>query len=696
MMLKVKRALCAALAALCLAGCGKGADASGGAGGSAPAAARRTEAPEVAPARDLVEDATEDAGWDALSLAPDIACRVGAAPAREGVYVAFEGRLRLLGRDGSSDEVVAELPEDAAVMDLCSGGSGAWLALYFSEAERCELRFYGEEEERTAAGFDTDGFTPLYLCADGGRLFLVLTDYQGGDVLAVFSDSGEKEYETELGRCRNVAAGGGRVYVCAGSQIELSELDPETGGLTTLTELSGGNRLLSCDGEKIYLGDDTSAYELNADTLETRRLLDWTSCGVSGGSGMGLWPDGEGFIASWRNGLLSLTPREGAARRRVVLAVNGRSWRYSYPAVAFNGENEEYEIIIRDYSSYAEPEQILGAELAAGTGPDLVDASSFSGEILRKGVMTDLMTLLDDDGEISREDLLAGPLEAMRTENGELFAIAPSFTVTTLLRRAEGEGTLTAGLREFTGVADALRELGNPDEAFRGYMLRSFFLPPAFCCGDAGDYSEEDIAAILEYAAALPTAPDREAPGRTVWYAGLGSVTDPIRYALSFRGSEVKDLEIFGLPFREGTGAVSPETYLAIPANAGKAEGAWEFIKSMLRGRGIEGFLDNELPLLRSLYEEKKAEFAAQVESGLSMGYELGGEWKDYEVENLDCCELLDYVLDGVNGSVSEDSPVLDIVERGAAAYFAGEGTVDEAARAVRARLELYLGEKYG
>lgn len=695
---RLKRLLCIALAMVCLASCGM--DASDSPGAAAP---RKTEAPEIAPARDLVEDVTEEAGWSALRLTEDDG---EAAVAREGIYLLYIWDLRLLSRDGESDKLICTLPEgsDRNARAICSDGSGVFLALYFAEEERCEIRFYSEGgDERAVTEFGTDALSPYDLYCDGERLYLYLANFYGDAKLLVLSRDGEQEYELDASSFRFLACGGGHVYVWSGEPAQILELDNESRTLSPVTTLNDGH-LLACTEETIYIGDETSVYEMDARTLETRRLLDWVSCGISGGAGTWLYRDGENFIVSDIRGIFYLTPREGPARRRVVLGVNGTAHVVSYDAMAFNMENDEYEIIVRDYGVYEEPQVILGAELASGKGPDIIDARSFSPDLLRAGVMTDLMTLLENDGEIGPDDLLSGPLRAMQTKKSELFAIAPSFTPLTYLRHTDGAGTLSEGMREFVSVADSLEELGNPHTTFADSHSRESFLERAFCRADGAVYSEEDIKAIFEYAAQMPLMENK----RWLGYDGIPVLNACTAVSCNssmashlfitslerFGDEKVENLEVFGLPFCEGTGLLDPSVYLAIPYGAGETQGAWEYIKFLLRC--TERY---DLTLYKPGFDAARAEFERGVERGecsVELDIYGSGDWVEYKITDMACYELFEYILDGLGGVYVEDDTLLDLVNRGAAGFFAGETTADEAARAVCSRLELYLGEKYG
>ncbi|MEG1633184.1 MAG: hypothetical protein RR314_03930, partial [Oscillospiraceae bacterium] len=328
-----------------------------------------------------------------------------------------------------------------------------------------------------------------------------------------------------------------------------------------------------------------------------------------------------------------------------------------------------------------------------GDGPDIIDAASFSGEIITAGAMTDLLKYIESDVELSIDDFLSGPLSAMMTEDGKLLAIAPIFYVSTFVCR-----TGTVEIKRYDGVIHSLSRMGTPEAAFAGTCSADTFLRLAFCCGDVDDYSREEIAAILKYAARLPAGEDYSAEAENLTSGNqllmpdtLGSGMHLMSTVLNFFGTtSIEDLTVFGLPFREGTGVVVPAMYLAIPSNSDNADGAWAFLKSLL----MEGSpAENEYPLLKDRYEATKAADENSIEKGLKTYYMVNGQEIEYVFENADFYELSDALLNGVNGVYDADAIAFGIVKDACAAFFAGNKTAEDSADEILSRLNIYFSE---
>lgn len=370
------------------------------------------------------------------------------------------------------------------------------------------------------------------------------------------------------------------------------------------------------------------------------------------------------------------TTAQTEINREVTVAMAYCGSEYEEAVSGYNETNGEYELVIKNYGKYREPEKKLAEDIAAGEVPDLVVMSGFSSELLDSGVMLDLMTYLENDEEIGTNDLLAGPLSAMQTESGELYAVSPTFRVLTLLSWSDAVQD-----RNFTGVTDALDWLGAPEDAFGGSVTRDDFLKYAFCCGGGGSYTLEELTAILEYAFRLPEEYSNNEleridirTGKQRFQLSIFSDIYILEGAASFP-EPVDNTKVCGLPFFDGTGAVDVSGHgcLAIPAGAENPDGAWAFIKECMKesGRGFS--------LLKSRYEEQKAEYAERIEA-------LHLE-SDFDVERI--LESSDNMLGGLRAVYdSESNPAILGIVRDSAAYIAGDKSAAECAEQIQSRIK--------
>jgi hypothetical protein len=539
------------------------------------------------------------------------------------------------------------------------------------------------------------------LCATNGRLFVSESNEgTGKGKIEAYKPSGEKDFQVDIsGYSVRLVSDGTSLYLGEYNDkraLKVSALDPENGDLRELIEFESGN-LLACSGEKIYIGDTTGLVEYDIATKNSRRLFLWSQCGAMANL-TSIWPGENGEFIVVSNGVLTKmyldVKRE---RKQVIFAVNTKGTSFSQLAFEFNEENTEYEVIIKDYGAYSDPQQMLNADILSGKSPDLIDASSFSGDMIKHGTMQDLMKYLEADPDLKEKGLVQGALDAMKTKDGELLTIAPKFYAFTLFCR---KGAIDTG--KFEGVADALNKLGSPDEAFAGTLSREAFLSFAFCCGDADKYSSKDIAAIIEYASKLPIEEDHTSEyenlrngKQRVLPTVVGATSHLFSRAIEFLGCEsFKEMELLGLPFREGTGVLIPTYSFAIPANADNPDGAWAFIKKIIMTHDDPWFTTRQYFYLRKdIYENYKESSEKSVRKKYEEDYETIG----YMVTEEDIAqskELTDKIVEGLNGVFDNDAKVYEIVTDACGAYFAGQKSLDATADEIVSRLGIYFSEQ--
>lgn len=623
-----------------------------------------------------------------------------------GCYMYMEKihTLCFLSDDGELQRLSPPLPDN--VSKIYESNGILWMLTdsdYDAEQGYCLCAFDGEKLSEYPVDIGENCF-PEGICAVGDLVFVSIMSHNTETMqLAAYDLNGQEVYKLEIDGSFDMASDGESLYMgvrhLEENLTELVRLDHnrrETEHIATFDWCI----FQGCRGDRFYFRDhwNTALFEYDISTGQSVRLFQFADIGIPVPPAAFTVPFGEGsFIVSGLDYLYLVSPQLREARTQLTLAINAPAGRYARAILDFNENSEEYEVTIKNYSEYPNPQEILGAELAAGNGPDIIDAASFSGDIIHAGVMVDLMQYLNTDSEISTDDLLQGPLNTMLSSGGEMYAIAPYFYVATLFCRAE-----IAEVQPFAGVPDALKRLGTPDAAFAGTMSRGTFLTLAFCCGDFESFSREDIAAILEYTASLPETEDYSEEfeniisGRQRFKSiTLGSATHIQGMALnSFGEADVANIAIWGMPFRDGTGVLIPEMYLAIPEGCANKDAAWEFIKAMLR---TDGNLDNEFPLLIANYEKFRQYAQSLIDDCVKMSYiTKEGTGAEYVFENLDYFDMSDQLLDGLSTLCDVDATIYPIICQCAEPYFEGGITAEAAAENIISRVNLYISEQYG
>lgn len=648
-----------------------------------------------------------------------------AAPADGGLYISFYSvngdgtstyRLAFMDMEGNMSDLPSDWLQGGSVVKMtrCPDG-GVWIIRSLPNDDE-DAPFEHELGRLTKEGYTplNDARIPaclsvLEMCATDSKVLVSLSDFKGTNILTTYNSDGTTAYSSDIDTANySITSDGEKMYMLALSDDGVSErrfilysFDPDSQAKEELFSFTQGD-LLACDGNKVYISDSTTLYVYDSTSGSTEQVFRWASVGL-GGTGTSICTDGKGGFLAWNTelGIKRLTPVEGGkGKQQVVLAVNSPVYPGGY-ALRFNEENTDYEVIIKNYSSYPDPQTMLNTEIMAGNGPDIIDIMTFSGEMLNPNVMTDLLPLIEADPYMGVDDFFEAPLKQMMTEDGRLPAIAPTFVVHTFLCLPGAVDSV-----EFNGVIDALNKMGTPEAAFGTTMSKDYFLLLAFACGGVENYSLDEVKAILEYARNFPDEPiytggyeARRSGAQKMDYDVIGSAWN--LYAITsdvYEREKFDDLTIFGLPFRAGTGVVAPTMYFAIPANANCQEGAWAFIKSTLAPRfdaNDTNNLMNVFPLLKSDYESvKEFDKRKAQEEGIKDSTWSSGKEKEVIYYNADFYNLSDQLLAGVNGIYINDQAIYNIVSDSAAPYFNGDKSLDAAADEIMSRLKIYFAEK--
>lgn len=512
---------------------------------------------------------------------------------------------------------------------------------------------------------------------------------------------------------------------------------PEGVNETSSLYLYGG------DGDSVLISDGTYLYYMNAATGETSKLLSWLDSDINASNISGVAGSEDSLLVVLSNygystgdftlelGTLTKTPAEELPEKTVLtLGALYLSGPLYSAVVDFNRTNENYRITLVDYSAYNTTDDYtlgskqLDMDVVSGSGPDLIDLSSGNvDKYLNKGVLANLSDLLKKDETISQEDLIAGPLQGY-TKDDKLYGLPYSFGLQTLYGSAKLFGDKTGWTpQEMNEIFSGLDE----DVQILAYTTRSSFLSMMLYNNlssfvDYGkatcSFDSEEFKSLLQATAYLPADPDENGDGMTEAIAysdgdemqqlqqgdtllstGYISSSYDIR---NFLGLYVKENGIIrvGYPVESGNGALlSVYNALAISNKCKEKDGAWEFIKSLL----TDDFQKNQwnLPITVSAFD-------AMLETLKEREYYMEGDEKVYvdstyyigdteytldPITDEQAQEFKDYVNGASRVSTSYDEDLMNIITEEAAAFFAGDKTVDEVADLIQNKASIYLGE---
>lgn len=371
----------------------------------------------------------------------------------------------------------------------------------------------------------------------------------------------------------------------------------------------------------------------------------------------------------------------------------------------FNWDNADYWIVVKDYSengAYDLQQAVLrlSTELAAGGGPDLFCFSDGFSPLpyISGGYLADLLPLLDSGGEIGREDIVA--LDALCQGDG-LYYLGPSFAVDTGLGSWEVFGdrwgwTFQEYLDleasgEFQNMTYNTTRLGFLRAVAMNYLDHAIQWESGTC-----DLDNPEMREILETCGRIqenpedPNAMDFSWPSRRVVEKRLAMVLGYVTQGAYLAFEEYmagERLSWIGWPTVDGScgSILYLQSIYGVHSQTDAPEGCWEFLQYLLLR--VDPAEPHGLPLYRpALLEHLELAQHEDTAFGTIMT-------QPYVITAEDAQRLLE-LIDRIETVGVYDETLLQIVEEEAAAYYAGNQTLDTALDMIQSRVSLYLGEQ--
>lgn len=380
----------------------------------------------------------------------------------------------------------------------------------------------------------------------------------------------------------------------------------------------------------------------------------------------------------------------------------------------FNDYNGEYKVQLTEFSiEYGENSiDQFNAAMAAGNFPDVfiydLDFQFPLESYAQKGMLADLYEFIDNDPDISRDDL-SEVVKAFEWD-GKLYRIKPSFYIYS----AVGKTSVVGGEQGIT--VDRLIELVNeyPDSPFPNtynagllselisYGYNNFI---DFGSGKCSFDSAEFIK-LLEFCDQFPDEPKPydeysifdEAKAKrngTMPFAfvNINYFCDIRRLRQDF-GDE--PITFIGFPGVGGNGSViyTLGNKFSVFSKGANPEGGWEFVKYFLSEHYQNRFINDKVyysgvfPIRQSVLEKLAEEAKQPYWSSPDKEYQE----PDYGL-NTDEDNRLVYEL--MNGAVEVqyNLDVINMVREEAGAYFSGQKSAKEVAEIIQNRVQNYLDE---
>jgi hypothetical protein len=295
---------------------------------------------------------------------------------------------------------------------------------------------------------------------------------------------------------------------------------------------------------------------------------------------------------------------------------------------------------------------------------------------------------LDTDADLSREELVPAFLE-MADQNGTLPFLSSSFAVRTLMAPSslvpQQQGwTIT----EFLEVAENLPDGYDLMDDKSALDFLSLYL--TYTIEDYVDLRsatvnlrQADLMQMMEY---CRNDYVDSSQGDTPLLSYLTTVFGPDMYT-SFLRESAEEYTLIGFPGASGNGALRyyGAEQLSILTTADYSDGAWEFLKYLLRWDRTGGI---GFPVLQENFDRAISEAMEDAlgENGTILSKGMTEAERD---------SLLAWIDNASGPGGSENtSEVISILLEDAASYISGDKTMDEVLEIMENRMQIYLSEK--
>ena len=397
--------------------------------------------------------------------------------------------------------------------------------------------------------------------------------------------------------------------------------------------------------------------------------------------------------------------------------------------VEFNKESEQYRILVKDYSQYDTMDDYsagvtqLNNDILTGQVPDILvlDSSMPVEAYVAKGVLADIGKMIEEDEGLDMEDYMTNVFDAYSVD-GKLYSVIPSFYVATVMAKTADVGKEPGWtMADLQALMDAHPDASVFGQTYtRGEVLRTMLVNNSerFVNRDTGkcNFDSQEFMDVLKFVAQFPEDFDWESLGDDYWNNAESqyrtgatllmniSISDFSNYTYNAHGYFGEPVTLIGYPTEEGNGAaVIANSQYAIAAKSSNKEGAWEFLRYYL----TEDYQTNEdemswqLPVYKDALLDKleKAQERPywEDENGNKEYYDQyfwmnGQEFILEPLSKEEADNLYEYIC-SVNMAYSYDENLYVIVEEEAAAYFAGQKSVEEVVEIIQSRAQIYINE---
>ena len=588
------------------------------------------------------------------------------------------------------------------------------------------------------ADYAVDGYVSVnsFIVTDDGICLLSLD--QG-----IISYSADKGFKTLVDNTNNYLyyqlynGFNGKVFISYYDENgnNLCTFDPATGAIGTPSQaLSkyGDRSFFGGNGYDLYMSDSEGFYGYDMASDSMTKLLDYidsdieasgsvsSAVAVSDNEFIAIIPDADYNYYVAR--LTKVAPQDVKDKKILTLGGYYLDYEIRKQAFKFNKNNNEYKIKFVDYSSYDTDDNYgagaerLNMDIVSGNTPDILIISDGLpvDSYINKGLFTDLSYYLQNDPDISENDLLTNIVDAFKTGD-KLYQLVPSFYFSTMIMKTkftEGKEFLT-----FKDCQELMDAKGATKQTAFGLETRNDFLEQGIrysgntyidWANKTCHFDSESFIQFLEFSNGfVEEFPDNvwEDYKDTLYRTDdalfcIMSLSDFRDYQYWKQGMFGTDISFVGYPNDMGinNSIIYPTKRIAISSQSKNKDVAWEYVKSFLS----EEYQDDTycFPIRKSSYDKKAEDITHKpyyMDGDKKVEYEdsyyFGGE--EVVMQPLTKDEVLEInnFIKSLTLVSNYNENVNNIIFEEASAYFSGQKSAKEVADIIQSRLSIYVNE---
>ncbi|MHB1151787.1 MAG: ABC transporter substrate-binding protein [Eubacteriales bacterium] len=541
----------------------------------------------------------------------------------------------------------------------------------------------------------------------------------------------------------------------------VKKLDPDTGNLGedfSFGSAANYSYSMTTGGEgssyDFYYNNSVALCGFEFDTLESVELCNWINSDINTNQlNNFLVVNDDKIICTMYDEVdykqklvvLNRVPEEQVVEKYIItLAAAYVDYYISSYIIAFNRANEEYRIVVKDYSLFnteggdgTQAITALNNDIVAGNIPDIIQINYDmpTDSYISKGLFADLNEYINNDPSIKRSDYLENIFDAFSI-NGKMYELAPAFSVRTVSGKTSIVGSASGWtMDEFNAVLEKYPDALPFYDITQTAMLDNICTITAdqFIDKNTGkcNFDSDGFIKVLKFAKNLSPKSvwEEEGGGPIGIYAKeIGIPIDggdywsemetayrenrillQVEYFNSFRGywqlmkgTYGEDINFIGFPTDSRNGsAINPTFKLAMSAKSKLSEGAWQFMRYFLTDE-YQNTLTYDFPIKLSRIEA----LAKEAMEPYKWTDERTGEVTEYPTtwyiggESIEIGEITQEYVDVVmnflrslNQVVRYDTSMMNIIKEETAAFFAGSKTAEETAKIIQNRVSIYVSE---